>query len=309
MKQKTFFKINILFSVIILVGIYCLNYIYIKNINERTKRYMHFPKEKIKVASLGSSHSFYGINFYNDSKKINLGYPSQTLYYDYKILKKYSKNFTNKCIIIVPISIFSFYSNIDEDLEYISILDRNEFKTIGIGEWIVRRYFIVATSIGRMGKTIFSFFKNSSDYLKIEYPRTLDLEDKLREAEITSKRHLGISKDSKQNLLPQRLNELKKILKYSKEKGYNVILVTVPTSNLYNEKIGKENFKKRIYDNIEILKKDTREDIVYLDYSHDIRFEKKLDYFADDDHLNEEGAKKFTSILLNDLKSNGYQID
>ncbi|MEG0517033.1 MAG: hypothetical protein RR523_15440, partial [Cetobacterium sp.] len=62
--------------------------------------------------------------------------------------------------------------------------------------------------------------------------------------------------------------------------------------------VGDFNYRKRIKSKIGRLKIKP----IYLDYSHDARFERDLNLFLDDDHLNEKGAKKFTTIILNDLK-------
>lgn len=71
----------------------------------------------------------------------------------------------------------------------------------------------------------------------------------------------------------------------------------------------KNAFKERIYDNVEEIERILNKKFIYLDYSHDERFENNLEYFIDGDHLNEKGAKYFTEILLEDLKKLGYNID
>lgn len=48
---------------------------------------------------------------------------------------------------------------------------------------------------------------------------------------------------------------------------------------------------------------------MYLDYSHNQRLENNIKYFMDSDYLNENEAKYFTEILLEDIKNQGYHFD
>ncbi|MGL5903203.1 MAG: hypothetical protein ACRCZO_11005, partial [Cetobacterium sp.] len=86
------------------------------------------------------------------------------------------------------------------------------------------------------------------------------------------------------------------------------ILVTTPQTYLYNERIGKNNYEERIYSKIRKINELFENKLIYLDYSHDERFENNLDLFYDDDHLNKKGAEIFTKIVLEDLKSKGFEI-
>ena len=115
-----------------------------------------------------------------------------------------------------------------------------------------------------------------------------ELED---ETENTARQHL------ENNEL--HVEYIKEILDICQENGLNPVIITTPQSYLYNNRIGKENYKKRIYSHINNLKKEYN--FIYLDYSHNEKFENNLEYFMDDDHLNEKGAEYFTKILLKDI--------
>ncbi|MGL4999563.1 MAG: hypothetical protein ACRC5T_11390, partial [Cetobacterium sp.] len=63
------------------------------------------------------------------------------------------------------------------------------------------------------------------------------------------------------------------------------------------------NYEERIYSKIKKVNEYFENELIYLDYSHDQRFENNLDLFSDDDHLNKKGAEIFTKIVLEDLKA------
>lgn len=136
------------------------------------------------------------------------------------------------------------------------------------------------------------------------------MEERKRESISTVQGHLGIF--NKEYSVKNAEKDFINLITYIESKKWNYVLITTPFSYLYNENIEKYQkgaFKERIYDNIKEVEKRLEKKFVYLDYSHDSRFENNLEYFFDDDHLNEKGAKYFTEILLEDLKKLGYNID
>lgn len=126
----------------------------------------------------------------------------------------------------------------------------------------------------------------------------------------TALEHLGIGTENIKyhNDKNIGINLLKEILNFCEEKNFKPILISTPQTYLYNEQIGEENYQERIYDNIKEVENKMNKKYLYLDYSHDKRFINNLEYFSDDDHLNEKGAEYFTQILLNDLRINGYSF-
>ena len=104
------------------------------------------------------------------------------------------------------------------------------------------------------------------------------------------------------------IKQLIDILEFCEERDFKPILISTPQTYLYNEQIGEKNYEERIYDNIKEIENKMNKKYLYLDYSHDERFINNLEYFSDDDHLNEKGAEYFTEILLNDIKSYGYSF-
>ncbi len=101
-------------------------------------------------------------------------------------------------------------------------------------------------------------------------------------------------KTVKDHMTPKEViakEELKKILTYIENEKWQAIFITTPFTQIYNqniENIDRDAYKIRIYDNIKEIEKEMNKKYLYLDYSHDKRFENNLEYFYDDDHLNKK---------------------
>lgn len=303
-RHQKIFKMNLLIIGLGVILIYILSYINKNYVNQNNK-FLKIPNN-LEIINLGSSHSLYGIKYPEKINGFNLAIASQPLYYDLKILEKYSSKLDENAIVIIPISIFTFYQgNRVEKLNdnYYTFLKANQIYLGDKKKEFLQRNF----SLFYNGKDIISvvkFLKKSLKNKKFEpeslkYPKNLSFEEKVVEAEITSKRHLGLT-DSDFLQLPEiSLKYLKQILELCKKKNLKAVLITTPQSYLYNEKITKVNYEKRIYTHINKLREKFQ--FEYLDYSHDERFQNNLNLFFDDDHLNEKGAEIFTEILLKDL--------
>ncbi|MGL5125824.1 MAG: hypothetical protein ACRC6U_07525 [Fusobacteriaceae bacterium] len=274
-----------------------------------TVKYKKVPKN-LKIINLGSSHTEFGIIYPENIKGYNLGLSAQPLYYDYEILKKYSNKLEDNAIVIIPVSIFTFYHGNDfmkvnnryyNFLDYNQIFKRNYnayFSNLIFGFWKNKN----------SPKTIFNFFEKNFYEKKISlpkkiYPKNTSVEDKQNQLEGKVRHHLAGITDS---MIPQdpeiSKKKLLEILNYIKANNLRPVFITTPQTWLYNSKMTESIYKERIYDQLKNINIESKQEILYLDYSHDFRFEKNLEYFFDVDHLNENGAKLFTEIMLNDLK-------
>ncbi len=308
-KIKKFTYTNIFLSILLVGFLYIISWM---NNNffdeERVKfiKYNKLEKNSINIVSLGSSHGKFGLNFW-EKDELNLGTNSQSFYYDLKLIQKYDKKLKKEAIVIVPISIFSFYNNYDSnsDTRYVFPLKRKELQNnfLNKRDYFFRKYFSAIFPINNLFKIIKYFVKNGINKNYVEYPKDLSLSDKIKDAKISSKKHIGI------NSIYNKKNADKdffKLISYLEKKKYNIIIITTPVTSFYInevEEIDKNIFKKRISDNLnEVLNKIDKK-IIYLDYSHDSRFIYNHKYFFDGNHLNKEGSKYFTKILLNDIKN------
>lgn len=310
MKVKHFSILSIMISVILLLFIYFASRYYNSHVNIGVTKFYKYNlmKEKsISMVNLGSSHGFYGIK-YKDDTGINLAKDSQDVYYDLQLLKKYSPKLKDNSIIIIPISIFTFYSIGSNEINknYIQILKLEDIKNIKLTEYTMGKYFSIIYPPQRVLETI-KFIKSNGFSKKIYYTQRKDLDrDKLEEeSKETVIRHMKSEKDKEGKLIKKAEKEIYNLIDYIEKNNWTPIFITTPFSYLYNqgiENIDSNAYKERIYDNIDMIRKKYNKDFIYLDYSHDKRFENKLEYFFDDDHLNKKGAEYFTEILLKDIE-------
>lgn len=301
--MKRFTTINIIISILFLLFSYVLSYYYDHYIDDIKRKFYYYDKvlnKKVDLVNIGSSHTRYGLKFEKE-KGLNLASISQNFYYDFELLKKYENKINEGSIVIIPISIMSFYvadtSKIDQN--YIGILNKKRIKSIKNVNYFLKRYFSIYFPPTRILGIISHYKKNKFDILDGYHKETLSLEEMKKEAIKTAKAHTDIKVINMEN-------KFREMLKYIERKKWQPIFITTPFSYLYNEeieKISKNAYEERIYKNIKMIEKKMGKSYIYLDYSHDKRFENNLEFFFDDDHLNEKGAEYFTKILLEDIRA------
>ncbi|MEH1739350.1 hypothetical protein V6948_04030 [Fusobacterium varium] len=315
-KQKIFFWINISFIGLLLGIIFLLSQFDMRFVNQDTVKFYELKKRniKLKIINLGSSHTSYGIKYPSELEAWNLALPAQLYFSDYQILKQYLNKLNKKCIVIIPVSLFSFSNNIkDYPIDrYIYILNRKNFTEMSKKNLNNIEYFLKRNvPILFQGQRIISIIKYIYKSIKkgkfekqfVEYPRTLTKLENKEKTEFSINAMLNGYDNSN-----SEVRTLIKILEYIESKEYIPVLITTPYTYFYNEKIGKNTFQRNIYDNIEYINKNFNKNFLYLDYSHDKRFENNFEYFRDSNHLNEKGAEYFTEILLEDLERNGLNF-
>lgn len=319
-KIKKFFIINVFLSFILVGSLYTLSWIWSNYADECSVKFLELEKKNIrnlKIINVGSSHTTYGIKYPKNIKGYNMGLSSQKFYYDFEILKKYHNRFDKDCVIIIPISIFSFYSG--NDVEYISrnyiqFLNQKVILGVNKNEYILGKYFSATQPIVKIPKIlkyiVVSLKNRKFDKKYVVYSENLSFEEKQKAAVETALSHLGISKENTKHSNDKSIgiNQLTNMLNFCEKRGFRPILISTPQTYLYNEQIGEKNYQERIYDNIKEVEKQMNKKYLYLDYSHDKRFINNLEYFSDDDHLNEKGAEYFTEILLKDIKEKNYNF-
>lgn len=315
MTLKKFTLTNIIISFILILGTYIISdctRFYTDNQLLKFKKYLNLENNTVKIVNLGSSHGAYGIYFpLTDNKKMNLALSSQSLYYDLQLLKKYEKKFDKNTIIIIPVSMFSFYSHFREEInqKYVQLLEKENILGVDNKIYFLTKNFSIFYPPSNTSEIVKNLKNNNNLILGMRYPRNLELEERKKESISTVESHLGITE--KAYSIKNAEQDFINLLNYIEKNNWKSVLITTPFSYLYNENVEKYQpgaFKERIYDNIKEVEKKLNKKFVYLDYSHDERFENHLEYFFDDDHLNEKGAKYFTDILLEDLEKIDFNI-
>lgn len=303
MNVKRYMILNIIVAVLFILFFLGYSYCYNSKIDSFLKKfniYNNYAAKSIEIVNVGSSHGMLGIK-YDNNKGMNLALASQNYYYDLELLKKYSSKIKKDAVIIIPVSIFSFYNRdiTSIDKNYIRLLEYDRVKNISRKDYFLEKYFSGVFPVSRVWTGVKLLFQNSKNN-KNSY--ISEAERKKWVSKIV-KYHLGLNNDrgySKKNAEADLIN----LVKYIKEKKWKFVLITTPFTYIYNNEIDsldKNAYQERIYENLNEVSEKIGE-FRYLDYSHDERFSNNLEYFTDSDHLNEEGAKYFTEVLLNDIE-------
>lgn len=311
MKVKKFVIINIILSIFLISSLYGLSWFYINYVNDRTVKFMEYnklPDNSVDIVSLGSSHGKYGLSLW-EKNQVNLGLDQQGFYYSLKLLEKYENKIKSGAIVIIPISIFSFnesddYSKDETYRNYVNLLDKKDIrKNLKESEYFLIKEFSVIYPPARLIETIKYFFNKNINKNYITYNENL----RGKALEIEAKKADSHIKGFKEENILRGIDRLIETLTYVENKNFIPILCVIPTYYLYNEElenIDKDIFSNKITKNIKKVENLLQKNYIFLDYSHDERFENNVEYFMDDDHLNEKGAEYFTKILLEDIERN-----
>ncbi len=128
--KKYITRLIVLFFIILLLSL-GYNWIYQKvRYRENTKfteeKFTDVP-EKIEICNFGSSHGVYGLDYSDLSEKyttFNFALISQSLSYDYRIMKQYEDNLADNGIAFILVSNFSFGSDEEAQDDFLSKNER-----------------------------------------------------------------------------------------------------------------------------------------------------------------------------------------
>lgn len=265
--------------------------------------YLENKREKIKILVLGSSSSNVGINpQYFGSEGFNIANSSQDSYYDYNVLLRYLHKCNNTKIVIIPVSYLTlFYRGIAYGAEpwradyysfYLNIPKPNKSK------FDLTLYSALAVWDGPIN-VIKNVIKHSD--LKIneygyQYPEKPKSNIKNINDAIWKEPIIRHHKNMDSNFFNSNLALLDKIAKECVRKNIQIVFITTPVYKTYSDQVSKSYYDvmTETIKNISI-----KYSANSYNYFYDNRFD--INDFTDSDHLNEEGAKKFSIILKNEV--------
>lgn len=263
----------------------------------------------IQISNFGSSHGVYGFDYRNHTKNyttFNFALISQTLSYDYLILKQYEDHFEDNGIMFIVISNFSF--GYDEETEpdfnsknsrYYRFLSPQNIKQFDWKQYYFAPFILGPNSVLSEIKTnILNLFKKNKNQYEDLYEKGGVNFDYEKDAEATYKRHIHVDKNGKIIILQKEVDALYGIINICKKHNIKPILVTTPYRSEYNNKYS-EKFYQQLHETISSICHKAH--VEYHDYSHDPIFAKSYKYNRNADHLTPAGAVVFTDKLFKEL--------
>lgn len=295
--MKLFLKKTALFALIILVALMAMELAVraIPNDYAYKNAYLSQHAAKIELLSLGSSHGLQGIDpAYFSKKAFNDAHSSQSISYDYQIWNKFKHSLTNLEVLILPISYFSFFSDLSESVESWRIKNYAIYYDLGPQpvKAMLEVYNQTPYSIALMvfnavlGKTNLSI---DTGGFPLKDPKPSDL---VTSGIAAAARH---THEDAHNL-EKNIAYLSSILDDCRAMGVDVVLITTPTTHHYHDLLD-EGQLSLMYASLDALLA-ADDNLAYYDFLKDDRF---VDAdFHDADHLSRAGAEKLSRIL-NDL--------
>ncbi|MSU00228.1 hypothetical protein [Tissierella pigra] len=274
-----------------------------KSINGTDKFY--YVPQNIDIANLGTSHAQYAFVYEDlDLVGFNFALPAQRVFYDEKLFEKYIENFKEGSTVIIPISYISFYLGYDnenfEDFNkmYYPFLSLKDIKKPKLSEYLKYKALPVVTAESNI-KYAFIKEEKAHEPKSVYKTSTIPIDKMKEESNDTAGRHLEFIEEGRKDK-DKFVAIVDNIIATAIEHNIRPVITTTPFTKYYNEHFS-EDFYKEFQDTIDgLLEK--YPDIQYLDYSHDPRFENNEELFFDSSHLNIEGGKLFTKIILEEIR-------
>ncbi|KZE64957.1 hypothetical protein AWM68_09045 [Fictibacillus phosphorivorans] len=298
---RLFIKLTIIIGVVILLFMPVNKFVkdsYDYNIDHEILAFKKHPYP-VDIINLGASHSMYGYYFKPTGlSHLDLALPSQTIQYDYKLLKEYGEHLKPGGVVLVSISQMTFANSEAKNIgNYYKVLDRSDIEPFHLIDYYSYLY-LPGTNTGSLTSAVAGKLKNlrwdshqpwannGKNYSGRKY---MKIEDQYREAE-------------ENNSIEPNVKQLREIVDLCSEKGYKVVLTIEPVHQSYLDYFDENVMNRLVFQHIEALNLD----VPLLNYMSDQRFVDKKEYFIDPDHLNSEGRKKFSWIVYEELKRMGY---
>lgn len=264
----------------------------------------------INLCNFGSSHGLYGFNYISVPDEytcFNFALPSQSLSYDFRILKNYADRLTKGAIIIIPVSHLSLFGVAEDEAasfeslnrRYYRFLDPQNIKNYDWKTAVLAKYFPVLIT-----DSLVSLIKQMVDDNGVNYwGNETDPEAAASHGIVRYRTFVESKKDYEGNRVfnDSEISALIDMIMYAKENEWIPVLVTTPYLSEYNSAVKKRDpdFLNDFYAVIDYVIEKT--DIKYFDYSEDARFSNEYTFFFNTDHLNYQGAARFTGILMEEV--------
>ena len=278
--------------------------------------YIQDVPDGIQVCDVGNSHSYYAFNyksFEEDYVCYNFALPSQSMSYNYRILRNYRDKIKPGAIVMIGVSYPTFFGEVETDdpdfasknKRYYHFLRRDLIKEYDYKTDIFVRYLpalstplldLIKTTIGRgQSPDLWNGVTNKEEATAHGISRY--------------ERHVlaNVGRDGKRIYNEEEIQSVNSIIELCRELKATPVLVTTPYLTEYTQPIMDKDpaFYKDFYGVIDRIKEETG--VEYYDYAFDERFVNRYEWFLNSDHLNKVGAEEFTGVLMEEVVEDSVQ--
>jgi hypothetical protein len=259
----------------------------------------------IELLIVGSSHAYFDIDpAWFRGNAYNMANASQSLYYDAKIIEKYLPEMKRLKKVLFAVTYFSFGFHLADSREDWRCFYYERYYGIppgekgGTGFLDLRKYSLTALYGGKESfKYMLKGFKvNLAEHVQPNgwYASTIPMGP--INAEAGRKRVLSYNADMQMENYDRNYQRLDELFRLLRQKGIEPVIITPPVYRTCRDNLDPARVRK-MEELIHSLC--SRYKAHYFNYLADNRF--ILADFSDNDHLNPQGAEKFTRILNEEI--------
>lgn len=276
---------------------------YYKNKIGQTDKFRKMP-HNLKAVNMGSAHAREAFRYEGTGVTgFNFALQSQTLSYDYTLLKHYAKHLAPGCRVFIPIVPLLFcpthYSGINNRMYY-HFLPK---------ECIIQ-YSTLTNAVESLAPGLSSLTAIRAVLQGSRVPQSPSMDLMQREEEALKmincwkgNFHLNDVTDGSQaiplqNQMEYNRKKLQDIVNFCHSKSFVPVIVILPVTDIMASKFSRSFLQSFIYDNLACVSDQTH----VFDYFEDKRFAQQYELFQDSEYLNEQGADLFTRTLLEETE-------
>jgi hypothetical protein len=284
---------------------------YVQNIASDVQKFYNVP-EHIQLANIGSSHGTESFDYSNvPYTSFNFALTSQLFFYDYAILKQYITRFKKNAVLLIPISYFQITRKKidfqDQRDRYYHFLAGKYMDSYSIKKKLLISFPVLTTN----PNILIEFIVNDISPVPPISPafKTMTEPELI---EYCTAKHKAWNTDGKYDFEAgeegffHNKKLVSQIVEFCYANDIQPVLITTPITSILNNIYAEKS--PGFFDTFHRFTQELQETypgLIYLDYSHDPRFENDFSLFGDGDHLNIIGRKKFTAIVISDLQTSG----
>jgi hypothetical protein len=292
----------LLFPFSSLVGVVEYRLRQVPNEYSYTKRALESKAGQVEVLITGTSHAQNGVApEYLVKPAFNLAYGSQSLYYDTQLVSKYVDSMPNLKLVIFGISYHALEYRLMNSVErwrsdFYSLVYRIPAED-GEGRFKLANYSYIALYTPKEALRLATGGLLGAAEREAQRNLTPVVVTQGEVSESFGKARVQLHEGQmRQGDMDANVAALQRVCELLKQRNVSIVFITVPVHQTYYDQINATSYQRM---QATMKRISERWGVPYFNYLRDSRFKK--DDFVNSDHLNREGAEKFTRILNEDV--------
>ncbi|MHA7941668.1 hypothetical protein ACJOV8_001135 [Formosa sp. 3Alg 14/1] len=296
--MRTFLKLFLFFCLPVLVLGCAMEFALrqIPNAYQVKSDYLKAHHNSIKTLLLGSSHILYGVNpEFLTADALNYGHVSQTIDIDYAILRQHVNDLEALETVVLRLSYTTLFEQLKEGDERWRLKDYTLYTDVNLDSNLKDHFEILSVKFKYNLERLYAYYilNQTSEHVNARGWAFKEKDATIENIEDVSMRVAKKHTATSDALYSENYKILENIIKECNESGIKVVLVTMPAYKAYIQHLDPLQLEKTIMAGK--LMDSKYKNCIYLNYLDDKRFE--TSDFLDADHLNSQGAKKFSKII------------